>query len=69
MLLSASIIIPTYNRLNYLKMCLEALRNQQIGDFEVVVVDDGSTDLTPTYLSDLAAIWPRLSWQRHPQNQ
>ena len=41
-----SVIIPTHNRADTLKVCLEKLIAQQGVDFEVIVVDDGSTDDT-----------------------
>jgi len=45
-----SVIIPTYNRANTLKVCLEKLMVQEGVDFEVIVVDDGSTDNTENVL-------------------
>ena len=42
-----SVVIPTYNRADVLIKCLIHLENQTRNDFEVVVVDDGSTDSTP----------------------
>jgi glycosyltransferase involved in cell wall biosynthesis len=41
-----SIIIPTYNRENNLKYCLNSLTKQTFKNFEVIVSDDGSTDNT-----------------------
>ena len=41
-----SVIIPTHNRADILKTCLEKIVAQQGVDFEVIVVDDGSTDHT-----------------------
>jgi glycosyltransferase involved in cell wall biosynthesis len=41
------ILIPTYNRPDALLTCLAHLERQTFKDFEVVVVDDGSTDSTP----------------------
>jgi len=41
-----SVILPTYNGAAYLESALQSLAAQQEGDFEVVVVDDGSTDTT-----------------------
>lgn len=48
-----SIVIPTYNRLPRLRQVLAALEQQTypLGDTEVVVVSDGSTDGTHEYLS------------------
>jgi GT2 family glycosyltransferase len=42
-----SVIVPTYNRLESLLVCLEHLERQSWKNFEVIVVDDGSTDETP----------------------
>ncbi|MCK5617522.1 glycosyltransferase family 2 protein [Candidatus Pacearchaeota archaeon] len=47
-----SVVIPTYNRAEILKTCLEKLVAQQGVDFEVIVVDDGSTDSTESVMSD-----------------
>lgn len=41
-----SVIIPTYNEENVIGECLESLSKQKSVDFEIIVVDDGSTDKT-----------------------
>lgn len=41
-----SIIIPAYNVAEYLDRCLTSIRSQTFPDFEVLVIDDGSTDGT-----------------------
>ncbi len=39
-----SIIVPVYNVKKYLKQCLDSILNQNFQDFELVLVNDGSTD-------------------------
>jgi glycosyltransferase involved in cell wall biosynthesis len=41
-----SIIVPTYNRERFIKRCLMSVLAQDFKDFEIIVVDDGSTDGT-----------------------
>jgi glycosyltransferase involved in cell wall biosynthesis len=41
-----AVVIPTYNRADALMLCLSHLENQTWKDFEIVVIDDGSTDST-----------------------
>ena len=42
-----SVIIPVYNAEKYLGVCLESLLIQTLQDFEVIIVDDCSTDASP----------------------
>lgn len=39
-----SVIIPVYNTAKYLEKCLESLEKQTYKDFEVIIINDGSTD-------------------------
>lgn len=39
-----SIVIPLYNKQNYIKRCLDSILAQSFIDYDIVVVDDGSTD-------------------------
>lgn len=39
-----SILVPVYNTEKYLKRCVESLLSQSVKDYEVILVDDGSTD-------------------------
>lgn len=48
-----TVFIPTYNRAHLLPRALASIEAQTLRDFEVVIVDDGSTDATP----ELVAAW------------
>lgn len=50
---SISIIVPTYNRKEQLKRCLEYLDKQTlpVNEYEIIIVDDGSTDNTPEIIN------------------
>jgi glycosyltransferase involved in cell wall biosynthesis len=45
-----SVVIPTYNRSAWLREALDSVFQQEFGDYEVIVVDDGSTDDTSQVL-------------------
>jgi len=48
---TVSVIIANYNGLHFLKDCLKSLSKQTISKFEVVVVDNGSTDSSADWLN------------------
>lgn len=52
-----SVIIPTHNRASVLRRALDSVLCQDFNDFEVIVVDDGSTDST----FDLIELWQKQS--------
>ncbi|MBD1862785.1 glycosyltransferase [Trichocoleus desertorum GB2-A4] len=68
-----SVVIPTYNRKSILEKCLRALEHQhltadsEVTGYEVVLVDDGSTDGTVDWIRTSAAEFPhvRLFGQNH----
>ncbi|MGI6019996.1 MAG: glycosyltransferase family 2 protein [Lachnospiraceae bacterium] len=39
-----AVIIPNYNGIKYLKACLNSLKRQSVSDFDIIVVDNDSTD-------------------------
>lgn len=45
-MVAVSVIIPAYNEEAYINRCLSSLSQQSLRDFEIIVVDDGSTDKT-----------------------
>lgn len=48
-----SICIPTYNRAHYIESTIKSALNQNDEYYEVIVVDDGSTDNTPSVIMNL----------------
>lgn len=48
-----SIIIPTRNRKDFLKEAIDSIVRQQNITYEIIVVDDASTDSTPQYIQEL----------------
>lgn len=57
---TVSVIIPAYNCAGYLADAVESVRSQTYHDFEVVIVDDGSTDETWGVIERLAASWSKI---------
>lgn len=49
-----SVIIPVYNTEEYLKECIDSILNQTIDLFEVIIVDDGSTDGSLALINEYA---------------
>jgi len=55
-----SIIIPVYNRQQYIEECLQSVFRSTYTNLEVVLVDDGSTDQTLQICQNLALTEPRI---------
>ena len=49
-----SIIVPVYNVCLYVSECIYSLLNQSYDDFEIIIVDDGSTDESPEIVDRIA---------------
>lgn len=60
-----SVIIPAYNRGDVLSRTIESVLSQTFRDFELIIVDDGSTDNTKTVIYNLAKKDNRIKyiWQ------
>lgn len=59
-----SVVLPVHNAAPWLDACLRSIAAQDFTDFELVVLDDGSSDGTPAILADWAAREPRLRVER-----
>lgn len=55
-----SIIIPVYNAGEYLEKCLDSLVNQTIDDFEIILINDGSTDDSQQIINNYVNQYPEL---------
>ena len=63
-----SVIIPVYNASQYLSEAIASILNQSFTDFEVIAIDDGSTDHSFSILRQLAKTDSRLKIYKNPQN-
>ena len=57
---SVSVIIPVHNTAPYLRRCIESVRNQTLKDIEIILVDNLSTDDSPSICDEYANIDSRV---------
>lgn len=57
-----SIITPVYNTEKYLNKCIQSILQQEFGNFELILVDDGSTDGSRRIIND----WASKDWRIQP---
>lgn len=55
-----TVCVPTYNGSEYLRACLDSILSQTFYDFELLLVDDCSSDSTPAILHEYARNDPRI---------
>lgn len=58
--MKVSVIIPVYNTEKYLSDCLTSLVNQTFKDFEVIVIDDGSSDSSREIINKYVKDYPKI---------
>lgn len=58
---SISIIIPVYNVAGYIETCLDSIMKQTFEDYEVIIVDDGSTDGTSDIIDQYASNYSKIN--------
>ena len=62
-----SIIMPTYNRKNIIQKAITSVLNQTYGNFELIIIDDGSDDGTPDLLKSIKD--EKIRILRHEKNK
>ncbi len=64
-----TVVIPAYNREKFLPETIESVRTQTFQDWELIIVDDGSTDDTATIVSQLSKTDHRIRyiWQQNSE--
>lgn len=75
--IDVSVVVPVYNARPFLPAFVASLRQQSLSDYELIAVDDGSTDGSGVYLDSLQKDFPQLrvihqensGWAGAPRNR
>ena len=57
-----SLIIPVYNVQDYIEKCLDSVVNQTIDDMEIIIVNDGSKDLSKQKIENYLEKYPKIKY-------
>jgi glycosyltransferase involved in cell wall biosynthesis len=63
-----SIIMPVYNAMNYVRVAIDSVLSQSFDDYEFIIIDDGSTDLTNDILLEYKRHDPKLKIIHNKEN-
>jgi glycosyltransferase involved in cell wall biosynthesis len=63
---TVSVIMPTYNREEYVENSVESVLRQTYTDFEMIIIDDGSEDNTERVIKDIDD--PRIIYEKNEKN-
>ena len=65
---TVSVVIPVFNRVRFIGQAIESVLQGSYTDFEILVVDNGSTDGTPELVEKLAGVESRIRLLRNDKN-
>ena len=63
-----SIVMPTYNAVKYIQGAVESVLRQTYTDWELLIVDDGSTDGTEQMIQNLIKMDERVKLVKNREN-
>ena len=63
-----SVIVPVYNTEKYLRRCVDSILAQTFTDFELLLIDDGSTDNSGKICDEYAESYIGKEWQSYPSD-
>jgi len=63
-----SVIIPTYNSENFIRLTLESVLSQSYQNIEIIIVDDNSSDSTLDIIKDISEDNPKIKYYSLPVN-
>ena len=66
--ISLSILVPVYNVEKYLSRCIESVLSQDYTDYEIILVDDGSLDISGIICDEYASKYPEIIKVIHKDN-
>ena len=66
---TVSVIIPTYNRAHLVGRAIQSVLNQTYQDFELIIIDDSSTDNTEDIIKEFQKKDERIKYIRHDKNK
>lgn len=64
-----AVVVPVYNRENYIERCIKSIQGQTYKNLEIIIVDDGSEDKSPQICMELADDDLRIEYIRFPENK
>lgn len=63
-----SVVVPVYNAEKYVQQCIRSILNQSYSNFEIILVDDGSSDSSVSICQELAKEDTRIKYYYQPNN-
>lgn len=64
-----SVLMPCYNSADFIHQAIESVLNQTYGNFEFIIIDDGSSDQTPDIVAQYAKQDERIKFYRNEINR